>query len=289
MLGSAMAAGFKAGEIIDRRYQLVTELGRGSAATVYGARDLERGREVAIKVMRSRLAGSAEARARFLREAAIQKQIEHRNVAALWDEGLLGDQPYLVVELLRGRSLRHVARREAPIEPLRAASYAYQALIGLAAIHAAGVVHRDIKPANLMLEPSPGPIERVVLIDFGFASLSGDVRLTAAGHVVGSLGYLAPERLLGEAAVPASDLYSVGILLFELLAGRRPFLADDDLALCDLHIDAEVPAIAAVAPVSTSVPVALEEVVRIALAKRPVDRFHSAGAMAAALGAAIQD
>ena len=285
-----MADALKDGDIVDGRYEIEKRLGRGSAATVYGARDRQSGREVAIKVMRARLAKNPEAMARFRREADVQARITHRNVAAIFGRGLVGnDQPYLAIELLRGRSLRNVVRSEAPIRPRRVASYGFQALGGLAAIHAAGVLHRDLKPANLMLEPSPGPVERVVLIDFGFASLDGTQRLTATGHVVGSLGYLAPERLLGEEAEPRSDLYGLGVVLFELLAGRRPFVADTDLGLVDLHLEAPIPRIADVARKNIVPTGELEDVIRIALAKQPGDRFGDASAMAEALASAAQN
>lgn len=284
-----MADALKAGEIIDGRYRVQRRLGRGSAATVFAVRDLEADRDVAVKVMRARLRGNEEALARFRREADVQARIEHRNVAALYDRGVVGnDQPYLVIELLRGRSLRDVIKLEAPVRPRRVASYGFQALAGLAEIHAAGVLHRDLKPANLMLEPSPGPIERVVLIDFGFASLEGEQRLTATGHVVGSLGYLAPERLQGEAAQQRSDLYALGIVLFELLAGRRPFIADTDLGLIDLHLEAPVPRVEDVARGRVVPPGELEDVIHTALAKDPRDRFSDAATMAEALAVAAQ-
>jgi serine/threonine-protein kinase len=279
----------KAGEIIDGRYQVERRLGRGSAATVYAARDRESARDVAIKVMRARLTNNREALARFRREADVQTRIQHRNIAALYGRGVVGnDQPYLAIELLRGRSLRDVIKNEAPIGGRRAASYGFQALAGLGAIHEATILHRDLKPANLMLEPSPGPVERVVLIDFGFAWLEGGGRLTATGHVVGSLGYLAPERLLGEAAEPRSDLYSLGVVLFELLAARRPFIADTDLGLVDLHLEAPVPRLDDVARGWIGRVGDLEDVIRIALAKDPRDRFRDAAAMAEALATAAQ-
>lgn len=284
-----MSDALKAGEIIDGRYRVERRLGRGSAATVYAARDVDSGRDVAIKVMRARLTNNREAMARFRLEADVQTRLSHRNVAALYGRGVVGnDQPYLAIELLRGRSLRDVVKSEAPIRPRRVASYGFQALGGLEAIHRSGILHRDLKPANLMLEPSPGPVERVVLIDFGFASLQGEARLTATGHVVGSLGYLAPERLQGDPAEPRSDLYSLGVVLFELLAARRPFIADTDLGLVDLHLEAPVPRLSDVARGWVEPAGELEDVIRIALAKEPGDRFRDAAAMAEALAIAAQ-
>lgn len=283
-----MIAPLKAGEIIDERYQIRSRLGRGAAALVYAARDRTGEREVAIKVMSRRIADRPDARARFEREAVVQRSLRHPNVAALYGSGMLRTgEPYLVLELLRGRSLRDVVAREAPIPAARAADYALQALAGLATVHSDGVLHRDLKPANLMLEPVPDAGERVVLIDFGFASLEGGARLTATGKVVGSLGYIAPERLTGDGASPRSDLYALGTILFELLTGRRPFRATNQLALIDLQLRAPVPAIDELAP-DSDVPAALEAVIRRALEKDPELRFDSAREMAGALASAAE-
>src|SRR5690606_20718710 len=130
-----------------------------------------------------------------------------------------------------------VLRTHGRVPPVQAASYGWQALQGLAATHAAGVLHRDLKPANLMLEPSLGPVERIVLIDFGFAALGPNTGLTALGHVVGSLSYLAPERLQGLEAGPPADLYGVAVILSELLVGAPPFRGGD-MELVNQHIQA---------------------------------------------------
>jgi serine/threonine-protein kinase len=149
-------------------------------------------------------------------------------------------------------------------------------------VHAAGVLHRDLKPANIMLEPSPGPVERVVLIDFGFASVEGSAKLTQQGAVVGSLRYIAPERLRGDPIDHRSDLYAVGVILYELLMGAPPFEQVDDFALVDAHLTEPPP------PVDEAVPEALAEVVYRALAKEQADRFADAKEMAAALEAAAK-
>jgi serine/threonine-protein kinase len=137
-----------------------------------------------------------------------------------------------------------------------------------------------------MLEPSPGPVERVVLIDFGFAALEGGRRLTRAGHVVGSLGYMAPERLQGDPGGVAADLYGLGAILFELLAGRRPFVAEDELALIELQLEASPPPFEEVCP-GVQVPASLQHVVYKSLAKDPVERAPDAATMARELEAAM--
>ena len=278
----------RAGSVIAGRYRLDKLIGRGAMAEVYRAADLERRAEVAVKILRTAVRGDAEAIARFDREAHVQAMVQHRNVAAIYDCGATeAGEPYLAVELLKGRSLRTVIKAEGKVSARRAASYAWQALQGLAAVHDRGILHRDLKPANLMLEPSPGPYERVVVIDFGFAALEGGSRLTAQGHVVGSLAYLAPERLMGEEGDERSDIYAVGVILYEVLVGNRPFVADNDMDLINAHIESAPVPLRTAAP-DASIPEAVERVVLKALAKRPVDRATSAAAMANELEAAIQ-
>ena len=252
-------------------------------ADVYRALDLEGGGQIALKVLKKSLSGDPSIQQRFAREADVQAKLRHPNIAALHATGVTEhDEPYLVVELLRGKTLRHVLKTEGRLAPRKATSYAWQALQGLAAVHESGVLHRDLKPANIMLEPSPGPVDRVVLIDFGFATLDGAARLTQQGIVVGSLTYIAPERLRGEPPDRRSDLYAIGTILYEMLNGAPPFTAARELDLVELQLEAEPP------PLPDSVPEALRAVVDNALAKEPVDRFFDAAAMAEALEGAAQ-
>ena len=269
------------GQIIGARFRVDEMIGRGASAEVYRALDLTTQAYVALKIMRFTHVGDSVSLARFKREGEVQAKLRHRNIAALLAAGITDTlEPYLAVELLRGKTLRGVLKKEGALSPRRAASYGWQALNGLAAVHAAGVLHRDLKPANIMLEPSEGPIDRVVLIDFGFATFEGSAKLTLQGTVVGSLTYIAPERLRGEAAGPRADLYAMGTILFEMLIGRPPFAAAEDFDLIDLHINIEPPRLRELDP---SLPQALEEVLERALMKQPEDRFSDAAAMATAL------
>jgi serine/threonine protein kinase len=273
----------RTGQVIGQRFRIDALIGRGAMADVYRALDLETQGHIALKVLKKSLAGDPSIKQRFSREADVQAKLRHPNIAALHATGVTEyDEPYLVVELLRGKTLRHVIKTENRLAPRKAASYAWQALQGLAAIHNSGVLHRDLKPANIMLEPSPGPVDRVVLIDFGFATLEGAARLTQQGTIVGSLTYIAPERLRGELPDRRSDLYAIGVILFEMLHGAPPFCAANDIDLVELQLDAEPP------PLDPSVPEPLHAIVRSALAKHPVDRYFDAAAMAAALEAAAQ-
>ncbi len=252
-------------------------------AEVYRALDLQTAAYVALKILRTSVAGDPAIKQRFTREGEVQARLRHTNVAALLATGMTPtDQPYLVVELLRGKTLRGMLKEEGRVGPRRAASYAWQMLQGLSAVHAAGILHRDLKPANIMLEPSPGPVERVVLIDFGFASVEGSAKLTHEGTVVGSLRYIAPERLRGEPIDHRSDLYAVGAMLYELLMGAPPFEQVDDFELVEAHLNQAPP------PVDDAVPPALDQVMRKALAKHQAERYSDAATMAAAIEAAAK-
>ena len=274
------------GTIIGDRFRLDELIGRGAMAEVYRALDLQTQAFVALKILRHQHVTDSVSLARFAREADVQARLRHRNVAALLATGVTKDkyEPYLAVELLRGKSLRSVLKAEGRVSARRAASYAWQALQGLHAVHEAGVLHRDLKPANIMLEPSPGPVERVVLIDFGFATFEGSAKLTVQGTVVGSLTYIAPERLRAEEPDQRADLYAVGVVLFELLAGRPPFVAEDDFDLISMHLNDDPPRLADLDPSLG----ALDRVIARALAKTPAGRYADAAEMADALQQAAQ-
>ena len=276
----------KPGDVIVGRYTIVRPLGIGSMAEVFAARDNKRKRDVALKIIRRNLARDPETIRRLDREARVQQMIRHPNVAKLFGGGITeNNEPYLVVELLEGRSLRDVVKAEGRVAPARAAGYGWQALQGLDAIHQVGVLHRDLKPANLMLQPSGDAIERVVLIDFGFAALEGGGRLTAQGHVVGSLAYLPPERLMGEPGDERSDLYALGVVLYELCTGRRPFVAAADLDLINMHLETPPIPPRQMAP-DAGIPAAIEAAILRALAKDPIERPLSANDMCAELALA---
>ena len=271
----------RSGQVIGRRFRLDALIGRGAMADVYRALDDTTSMYVAIKILRASLDADPAAVQRFAREAEVQEQIRHHNVAALLHVGLTDEgEPYLALELLHGKTLRGVLAEGGPLEVRRAISYGWQALQGLGAVHSLGILHRDLKPTNIFLEPSRGPFDRVVLIDFGFASVGGGARLTQHGAVVGSLSYIAPERLRGEPVDHRSDLYAMGAILYEMLTGLPPFTAKSDMALVDMHLDHPPPSL------GPAFPRALDEVVARALAKYPREREPDADAMAAALGEA---
>ncbi len=274
------------GQVIGKRFRIDALIGKGASADVWRAIDLTTSAYVALKILRAEISDPA-GKQRFAREGEVQARLRHRNIAAMLASGVTDrSEPFLVLELLRGDNLRGVVKKAGRIEPRRATSYAWQALQGLAAVHAAGVLHRDLKPANIMLEPSPGPVERVVLIDFGFASMEGSSKLTQQGTVVGSLAYIAPERLRGEPIDQRSDLYAIGTILFELLAGRAPFSGANDMEIIEAQLNAAPPSLHALDP---KIPPIFDELMEIALAKYQDERFPDATAMAAALEQAARE
>ncbi len=273
----------RTGQIIGQRFRIDALIGKGAMADVFRALDLHTQAYVALKILRTSLEDPS-AYQRFVREAEVQARLRHQNVAALLATGVTDHtEPYLAMELLRGKTLRGVIKQEGRVDARRAASYTWQALQGLAAVHGAAVLHRDLKPANIMLEPSQGPADRVVLIDFGFASVEGSAALTQQGAIVGSLTYMAPERMRGESIDQRSDLYSMGVVFYELLSGSVPFAAKDDLDLVDKHLHEPPP------PLDPAiVPAPLIPIVMRCLAKQQADRFESALAVATALEAAAR-
>ena len=257
-------------------------------ADVYAAHDYQTGSNVALKVLHRSVAGDPQALQRFQREAKVQGMIRHRNVAQVYGGSMTREgEPYLVLELLRGYSLKDVIQSYGRVQVVRGCSYIWQALQGLAAAHSKGILHRDLKPANLMLEPSPGPVERVSVIDFGFASLEGGVTVTRQGEVVGSLSYMAPERLQGRKATERSDLYSIACILYEILVGHRPFTAKTDYQLITKQVqDPAVPP--RTANPEAAIPAEVEAVIMRALTKNPDYRQQSALSMADDLEVAAQ-
>ncbi len=261
------------------RYEIGERVASGGNASVWTARDRRLGRDVAVKRLHEHLRDDAKARARFAQEAAAASRVRHPNVVTVLDAGEDAEGPYLVMELVRGGTLRHLLAREGAMAADRAADIAAQLAGALAAAHRAGVTHRDIKPENVMLDEG----SRVVLTDFGIASSAArDERVTTEGAVVGTVDYMAPERAIGQPGGPAADVYSLGIVLYEMLTGRTPFRGGNPVAVALAHMSEPPPPPGNYA----DVPPALEALVLKALAKEPGRRFPSAVEFLAALEAA---
>jgi eukaryotic-like serine/threonine-protein kinase len=265
-------AGAVDGRRLGGRYRMGALLAAGGMGEVWAARDLLLDRAVAVKVLGGALAGDGRAAERLRREARAAGRLDHPNIARVLDLGEQDGRPYLVMELLEGESLAARLDRAGPMAPAAAVRVVTAAADALEAAHRAGVVHRDVKPGNVFLT-SDGEAK---VLDFGIASAAGEATLTT-GDLLGTAAYLAPERVLGHQATPAADIYSLGVVLYELLAGRRPFEATSDIALAMAHVTAEAPPLDQVAP---HAPASLVAACTHAMAKDPSARPPSAAAFA---------
>ncbi|MEP6655233.1 MAG: protein kinase [Myxococcales bacterium] len=264
------------------RFLITAELGRGGMATVYRARDPQVGRDVAVKVMHGFFAGRAELEARFRREANAVAAIKHPSILALYDFAPpAGEEPgYIVSELIEGPGLRQVGEeRGGRLWPEVAAMITVRVAEALGAAHAAGIVHRDVKPDNVMIDRSGGGA-RVVLTDFGVAHVSGMDTMTATGAVLGSPAYMSPEQARGEDVGPASDVFSLGVLMYQLCTGHLPFGGKDPLTVITglLRGDYVRPA-----KLEARLGPDWERVITRCLARDPAARFPDGGAVAHAL------
>ncbi|MEU2715187.1 serine/threonine-protein kinase [Streptomyces sp. NPDC007205] len=227
--------------VIAGRYRLLSPLGEGGMGTVWRARDEVLHREVAVKEVRAPagLPASDVERmyARLEREAWAAARVAHRNVVTVYDVALEAGRPWIVMELVRGLSLADQLEAEGPLSPQQAAHIGAEVLAALRAAHAAGVLHRDVKPANVLLANDG----RVVLTDFGIASVEGSSALTMTGEVIGSPEFLAPERALGRTPGPESDLWSLGVLLYAAVEGVSPFRYDSPLSTLRAVVEDELP------------------------------------------------
>jgi TolB-like protein len=273
-----LAAGTRIGP-----YEIVAPLGKGGMGVVYRARDPRLSREVAIKVLPQESAASADRLRRFEQEAHAVAALNHPNVLAIYDVGVHDGVPYLVCELLRGRTLRQ-RLAEGPLPVAEAMELARQTAAGLEAAHRAGVVHRDLKPENLLVTDDG----RVKILDFGLAKLHADVAASSEaltesrpGHVLGTVGYMAPEQVLGKPVDARADVFAAGCVLYEMLSSRAPFARDTPIAT--LRAITDDPADL------RSLPVSARGIVSRCLAKRPEGRFPSGCELAAALAQVGRD
>jgi serine/threonine-protein kinase len=272
------------------RYQIVGVLGQGAMGAVYSAEDRASGKPLAIKVLHKFLSSSKEAEARFAREAFVGIRLAHPNCVSVVDSGATDDGSFfLAMELLQGESLGDLLEREGRLPWPRALHIARHVLRGLEHAHRESVVHRDIKPDNIFLTRRGNDADFARILDFGIAKLIGDSAqhgITQAGIAIGTPKYLSPEQAVGGTLDGRSDLYSLSIVLYEMLAGRTPFGDREPLKTVMAHVSEPVPAFADVAP-EAAVPPAVEALVRAGLAKLPADRIPSATAYLARIDALI--
>jgi serine/threonine protein kinase len=263
-------------ETVGGRYQLGDRLGEGGMGEVFVAHDLRLDREVALKLLRADLAQQDGMRERVVAEARLAARLTHPHVVGVLDTGEQDGRPFVVMERLSGRTLRDELA-DGPLPAERVRDVGLQVLRALAAAHELGIVHRDVKPGNI-LDAGVGTWK---VADFGIAKwIHADETLTGTGELLGSPAYLAPERIDGQQAGPASDLYAVGVLLYEALTGRKPFEGDDPFALAAAIREGRFEPPAAIdADADTQITAVIERAMR----RDPAERYESAEAMAAAL------
>ena len=266
------------GELLAGRYELVQPIGSGGMATVWRARDTRLGRQVAVKLLRPEFAEDAEFVRRFETEARHAASLSHPNVATVHDTDVDAERRFIVMELVDGPSVADVIAQRGPLEPNVAVEIAGSAARALAAAHRRGLIHRDVKPANLLI----GRDGRVRLADFGIARALTSSRATTPGTVLGSIPYLSPEQARGDEATAAGDIFSLGVVLFEMLTGSLPWEADTPAAMATvrLHVPAAPPS-----EMVAELPDGLDAIVGRALELDPERRFPSARVFADALDA----
>ncbi len=263
------------GTIIDGRYRVGARIGTGGMADVFLAEDLQLGRQVALKILHRRFAEDQEFVERFRREASSAAGLSHPNVVHVFDRGEWGGTYYIAMEYLPGESLKTLVRRGGPVDPATAIDYVIQILRAARFAHQRGVIHRDLKPHNVIVDEEG----RVRVTDFGIAR-AGASDMTQTGSIMGTAQYLSPEQAQGHAVSAASDIYAIGIVLYELLTGTLPFDGETAVTIALKQVsEAPMPPSA----VNPAVPPALDAVVLRALAKDPQQRFASAGEFIAAL------
>jgi eukaryotic-like serine/threonine-protein kinase len=263
------------------RYSVERSVGHGGMAQVYEGTDTVLGRTVAIKVLAPQYARDDAFVARFRREAQAAAKLNHPGVVSVYDTGSDDGVHYIVMEYVAGRTLAEVLEQEGRLQPERAAEIAAQVGQALSFAHAAGIIHRDVKPANIMLSAQGS----VKVMDFGIARALSTQTLTQTATVLGTASYLSPEQAQGEAVDARSDLYSLGVVLYEMLTGRPPFTGDTPVAVAYKHVREDPRLPSEVAP---EVPSELDAVVMKAMAKNPANRYASASEMAEDLERAIR-
>src|ERR1700735_3312044 len=243
-----------AGRLLDGRYAVTARIAPGGVGTVCVGVGPRLGREVALRVMHAELARDDDFVRRFIGEAKSVARLSHQNVVAVFDQGADGPFLYLAMEYIPGRTLKELLRDHGPFAPAVALDIMTGVLDGLAAAHASGIVHRDVKPENVLLTADG----RVKVADFGLARA-----LTAAGHtrtglLIGTVAYVPPEQVTGDSAGPRGDVYSAGVMLFEMITGRVPFTGDTPLSVAYQHVNTDVPAPSTLTP---GIPAAVDQLV----------------------------
>jgi eukaryotic-like serine/threonine-protein kinase len=269
------------GTVLSGRYRLEAKLGSGGMSTVYLARDTTLDRPVAVKVMHREMSEQADQLERFRQEARAVAKISHPNVVAVIDAGEDGGYPYIVFEYVEGETLKARINRIGALDVQESLAYAIEVARGLTVAHARRMVHRDIKPQNVLIDAEG----RAKLTDFGISRQLEKDGLTATGRVLGTTDYVAPEQAMGRGADQRSDIYSLGVVLFEMLTGHVPFSADSQVGVAMKHVNEELPDVQADRP---EISAATALVVERATAKDPTKRYADIGEMIDDLSTALE-
>ncbi len=256
-------------------YKILEKIGEGGMGVVYKAEDTKLDRPVALKFLPPHLLASDTDRQRFLNEAQTAARLSHPGICTVYEIDTVGEHTFIAMEYIPGEDLAHEIA-SGPLEFNRAAEIALDLCGALREAHAAGVIHRDIKPSNVMISDKG----RTVLLDFGVARLKGDPKLTRTGTTVGTSGYMSPEQVRGETVDHRTDIWSLGVVLYQMLTGALPFKADHEAAVLYAIANEDAPPISDIRP---TVPAALQAIVEKALEKNVADRYHNIDAFQADL------
>ncbi|MDD6226171.1 MAG: protein kinase [Bacilli bacterium] len=259
----------KVGDLLDERYRIVSTLGEGGMALVYKAKDIITDKDVAIKIIKEETMKNPLNLTRFEREARAAASLKHQNIVQVSNLGTFENRPYMVTELVNGKTLRESLALRGKFSFLEACDIMYQLCSAVYYAHQHGVIHRDIKPQNVFIT-ADGTIK---LGDFGIATFQNSAHVTRSDVVVGSVHYLAPEISQGNPASPQSDIYSLGITFFELITGRVPFDDESAVTVALKHIKEKFPSVRKYNP---KTPIVIEKIINKACAKSPIDRYRSA-------------
>jgi serine/threonine-protein kinase len=269
------------GTVLSGRYKLEAKLGSGGMSTVYLANDATLDRAVAVKVMHREMSEQPDQLERFRQEARAVAKLSHPNVVAVIDAGEDGGHPYIVFEYVEGETLKQRIARVGALDPQEALAYAIEIARGLTVAHARQMVHRDIKPQNVLIDAEG----RAKLTDFGISRQLEQDGMTATGRVLGTTDYVAPEQAMGHGVDPRSDLYSLGVVLYEMLIGQVPFHADSQVGVAMKHVNEELPDVQQRRP---EVSAAAALVVERATTKDPAQRYQQVGEMIDDLSTALE-